>query len=88
MKEYCARKQFSGHSRKIRGQVVRSALNAYDTIREKDERGKVPMYRARELNREEIDGNRRKNKRDCLKRRMVGKRVWFSSQQQQGGSSK
>ena len=67
VEEYCARMQFSGHSRKMRGQVVRSALNAYDKIREKDERGEVPMYRPREWNREEREENRRKKKRDWFK---------------------
>ena len=33
VEEYCARMQFSGHSMKMRGRVVRSALNAYDKIR-------------------------------------------------------
>ena len=63
VQEYCARMQFSGHSTRMRGQVVRSALNAYDKIREKDARGEVPMYRPREWNREEREENRRKKKR-------------------------
>ena len=87
VEEYCARMQFSGHSLKMRGQVVRSALNAYDKIREKDERGETPMYRPREWNREEREENRRKKKRDWF-RGKDGKKVWCSSQRHQGASLK
>ena len=33
-----ARMQFSGHDKKMRGEVIRSALNAYDIIKEKHEK--------------------------------------------------
>ena len=46
---------------------MRSALNAYDKIRERDERGEVPLYRPREWNKEEREENRKKKKRDWFK---------------------
>ena len=46
----------------MRGQVVKSALNAYDRIREKDERGEVPMYRPRNWNKEEREEEKKRKK--------------------------
>jgi len=50
---FCARMQFSGHNKEMRAQVVRSALNAYAKMREKDEKGENPRYRTWQWKKEE-----------------------------------
>ena len=56
---YCARMQFSGYDKRFRTQVVRSALNAYDKMVEKDANGEEPMYRPRSWKRVERAKSRR-----------------------------
>ena len=56
---YCARMQFSGYDKRFRTQVVRSALNAYDKMVEKDANGEEPMYRPRSWKRIERAKSRR-----------------------------
>ena len=51
--------QFSGYDKRFRTQVVRSALNAYDKMVEKDANGEEPMYRPRSWKRVERAKNRR-----------------------------
>jgi len=51
----------------MRSQVVRSALNVYDKIKQKDESGEEPMYRPREWKKEERAKNRRDRRRDWFK---------------------
>ena len=54
--------QFSGHSKRMRRQVIKSALNAYDIMREKDERGEEPLYRPKEWKKSERLQKRRDKK--------------------------
>ena len=65
---YVGRLQFSGYSRKFRGEIVQSALNAYQIIREKEEQGVQPMYRTKMWNRVERQKERRKKKNDWFKK--------------------
>ena len=66
VREYSARMQYSGHSKTMRKQVVKSALNAYDRMIEKEERGEEPLYRPRDW---------KKNKR--LENKRMKKENWF-----------
>ena len=50
--------QYSGYDKKIRYEVMMSALKAYNRIRSKDSTGEQPMYRKKDWNRQE----RRKEK--------------------------
>ena len=64
IRDYSARMQYSGHSKRMRKQVVKSALNAYDRMIEKDERGEEPLYRHREWNRSKrLEDKRMKKER-------------------------
>ena len=54
--------QFSGHNKEMRAQIVKSALNAYAKMREKDERGEEPLYRTRQWKKEERLDKRRDKK--------------------------
>ena len=44
---FTARMQYSGYSEQFRAEVVRSALHAYDEMKDKDRKGEVPFYRGR-----------------------------------------
>ena len=67
VESYCARMQYSGYSKKFRTEVVRSALCAYDKMREKDESGEEPMYRPREWKAVERARCRRAKKEDWFR---------------------
>ena len=58
-----ARMQFSGHDKKMRGEVIRSALNAYDIIKEKHEKGVEPMYRPKGWKKVEREKKKKEKKR-------------------------
>ena len=58
-----ARMQFSGHNKRMREQVIRSALKAYDRIKEKHEKGEEPMYRPKGWKKEEREKNKREKKK-------------------------
>ena len=48
MEEYSKRMQFSGYQERFREEVVKSALDAYDKMVDKDQQGEEPMYRTRD----------------------------------------
>ena len=56
------RLQFSGYGHEYRSQVLKSALKAYDSIKQKDADGVEPMYRPRDWNRQS-----RENMKKCKK---------------------
>ena len=45
VEEFSMRMQYSGYNETYRAQVVKSALHAYDTMLDKDQRGEEPLYR-------------------------------------------
>ena len=61
------RMQFSGYSEAFRSQVVKSALNAYDLMLGKDQRGEEPLYRPREWRKVERAMERRAKKSEWFK---------------------
>ena len=71
VEEFSKRMQFSGYDETFRGQVVRSALKAYDEMVAKDQRGEEPLYRPREW-----------RKVDRVKERRTKKEDWFSGKQE------
>ena len=52
---YSARMQYSGYTHGFRFHIIRSAIQAYETLREKETNDERPLYRNREWNREERD---------------------------------
>ena len=58
--------QFSGYDKRFRFEVISSAINAYNTLRNAEDNGERPLYRPREWNAIE----RRTLKRDK-------KKIWF-----------
>ena len=69
VEEMSARMQFSGHDKKMRGQVIRSALNAYDKIKERHEKGEEPMYRPKGWKKAEREKKKREKKRTWFRGR-------------------
>ena len=59
--------QYSGHSIRMRAQVVRSALAAYKRAREREEEGIEPMHRPRDWMRDERMKNKRRKKRNWFR---------------------
>ena len=70
------RLQFSGYSERFREEVWRSALNAYNSIREKDKKGEQPLYRPKHWKRKERRKERR-NKRENWYKKGGNKTVMF-----------
>ena len=62
VEEFSMRIQYSGYNETYRAQVVKSALNAYDLILDKDQRGEEPLYRPREWRKVERAMERRAKK--------------------------
>ena len=59
---FCARMQYSGHSIRMRAQVVRTAIHAYEIMKQKDLSGEEPMYRPREWKKaERVQAKRKKS---------------------------
>ena len=64
VKEYVRRMQYSGYDKDFMAQVVESAMNAFDVMREKDVSGVEPLYRPRGWNRAKRARIRRSGKTD------------------------
>ena len=80
---YLARMQYSGYHRRFRTEVVRSALNAYDKMVERDEEGVEPLYRPRGWNEcRELRGEGQR-KETGSKEVIKGMKVWCLYQQHQ-----
>ena len=60
MSEFVKRLQFSGYNKRFRFEIVNSAINAYNVIKQQVNEGKRPMYRKMSWKRNE----RRNKKRD------------------------
>ena len=60
---FCARMQYSGHSIRMRAQVIRTAIHAYEKMKQKDLSGEEPMYRPRGWKKaERVQAKRNKRK--------------------------
>ena len=57
-----ARMEYSGYDKTFRGQVIKSGLNAYHSILEKEKKGERPVYRPKEWKRTERAKNRREKR--------------------------
>ena len=66
---YMKRMQFSGYTPKFKGEVVRSAMNAYRKLLDMDSQGTQPLYRPKTWKRIERQKERRKKKTNWFKRR-------------------
>lgn len=64
LEDFSTRLQYSGHSKTKRNQIIWSALNPYDRILEKDERGEYSSYKHRELKKNYALEDKRMEK-DC-----------------------
>ena len=64
---YSARMQYSGYTHGFRFHIIRSAIQAYETLREKETNDERPLYRNREWNREERDRSKVDKKRNWYK---------------------
>ena len=60
--------QYSGYEQEFRYEVLSSALNAYDKLRQSEARGERPLYRPKEWNAEEREEARELKKRNWYKR--------------------
>ena len=60
------RMQYSGYNKQFRYEVLMSALNAFEKMKERDEKGEQPLYRAKEWRKSE----RRKEKE-------IKKKEWY-----------
>ena len=67
VEEYSKRMQFSGYQESFREEVVKSALDAYDKMIDKDQQGEEPMYRTRDWKKVERAKARRKKKSEWFK---------------------
>ena len=67
VEEYSRRMQFSGYQESFRGQVVKSALDAYDKMIARDQQGEEPMYRPRNWKRVERAEARRMKKSEWFR---------------------
>ena len=56
------RLQYSGYNKRFRCEVLKSAINAYKTIRDKDKSGTQPLYRTRSWKKEEREKEKKKKK--------------------------
>ena len=63
VEEYSKRMQFSGYQESFREEVVKSALDAYDSMIDKDQQGEEPMYRTKYWKRVEHAEARRMKKK-------------------------
>ena len=72
VEEYVLRLQFSGYQEGFRREIVKSALNAYEKIKRKVEKGERPMYRTKVWKQKE----RSKEKR-------TKKTTWYKSNESQ-----
>ena len=68
LSEFSRKMQFSGYEQKFREEVLRSALTAYERMREKDEKGEKPIYRDRQWKRKERKQEKREKKRTWHKK--------------------
>ncbi|KAL8620473.1 hypothetical protein ACOMHN_048406 [Nucella lapillus] len=66
--EYMKRLQFSHYDERFREEVWRSALKAYNSIKEKDRNGEQPLYRPKNWQRTERKKIRRAKKEDWYKK--------------------
>ncbi|KAL8613584.1 hypothetical protein ACOMHN_022003 [Nucella lapillus] len=66
--EYIKRLQFSHYDERFREEVWRSALKAYNSIKEKDRNGEQPLYRPKNWQRTERKKIRRAKKEDWYKK--------------------
>ena len=60
--------QYSGYGKRFRYDVVKSALNAYRKLCEKDQQGERPMYRQKDWRRLEREKEKREKKRTWYKK--------------------
>ena len=72
--EYMLRLQFSGYCKRLREDILKSALNAYKKIKEDVEKGRRPLYRAKQWKQEERYKVKRRKKKEWFKTNR-GKRV-------------
>ena len=56
------RLQYSGYNKRFRCEVLKSAIHAYKTIRDKDKNGIQPLYRTRSWKKEEREKEKKKKK--------------------------
>ena len=66
--EYMKRLQFSHYDERFREEVWRSALNAYNSIKEKDRSGEQPLYRPKHWQRTDRKKKKRAKKEDWYKK--------------------
>ena len=68
LNEFTRKLQYSGYNQKFRGEIINSALQKYKHIKDLDEKGKQPLYRPKEWNREEREKSRRRKKGNWFKK--------------------
>ena len=62
LNEAMKRVQYSGYNKQFRCEVLKSAINAYKKIKEKDRNGTQPMYRKRDWRKEEREKEKKKKR--------------------------
>ena len=65
---FTARMQFSGYKKQFRAEVIKSALHAYASLRDLENRGERPLYRPRTWKLQEREKERKEKKLNWFKR--------------------
>ena len=68
IEDLCLRMQFSGYDKKFRAEVVKSGIQAYNTMRTNDERKITPLHRPRKWRRKEREKEKRAKKENWYKK--------------------
>ena len=72
VEEFVLRMQFSGYEEKVRKEIVRSAISAYEKIRKKVEMKERPLYRTKMWKQKVRQKEKRKRKSNWYKRNKGG----------------
>ena len=68
LSEFCRRMQYSGYREHFREEIIRSALTAFQRMREREERGETPIHRERQWKRKERKREKRQKKENWYKK--------------------
>ena len=68
IEDFCLRMQFSGYDKKFRAEVVKSGIQAYNTMRINDEKKITPLHRPRKWRQQEREKEKRAKKENWYKK--------------------
>ena len=68
LQEFSKRMQFSGYRQKFRGEIIKSALTAFERMKEEERKGERPIYRERNWKRKDRKREKRRKKTEWYKK--------------------